>query len=152
LTFTGGPHIKLCLFNLHRFRFEISKGISESYLRHCGTSRHLFLDAAGLELSILPSNLHFVTTSDLILYYFHHIFHLDMFHPDVRDESSKDPFRNHTESIISIDKSVSDEIFLSILIIRLSYQGPLPHQEELLLLHRHSLSLFHLLPISKNTS
>jgi hypothetical protein len=52
LTITGGPHIKLCLFNLHRFRFEISKDISETYLRHCGTSRHLFLEVAGLELSI----------------------------------------------------------------------------------------------------
>ena len=110
MTITGGPHIKLCLFNLHRFRFEISKDISETYLRHCGTSRHLFLEVAGLELSIpCPSNLHFVTTSDLILYYFHRIFHLDMFHPDVRDESSKDPFRNHTESIIPIDEGVSDE-------------------------------------------
>ena len=48
------------------------------------------------------------------------------FHLDVRDESSKGLFRNHTESIIPIDESVSDErvIFLSILIISPSGASP----------------------------
>jgi hypothetical protein len=43
------------------------------------------------------------------------------FHLDVRDESSKGLFRNHTESIIPIDERV---IFLSILIIRPSGASP----------------------------
>jgi hypothetical protein len=43
-----------------------------------------------------------------------------MLHPDIRDESSKDPFRNHTESIVPIDESVSDE--KSDIFVHLDYQ------------------------------
>jgi hypothetical protein len=44
-----------------------------------------------------------------------------MFHPNVRNESSNDPFRNHTESIVPIDESVSDE--KGDIFIHLGYQA-----------------------------